>query len=193
MASVFRILRRSHKKCLPLASLLARNGYLATPLRQASYWNQDWRATPGEPKTPEEKSAAAKKYGMLPEDYEPYPDDGTGFGDYPKLPYVGGDIRSPNDDWDMPEMKRNFMEPLNLHQDIIGEDRWNPNHDQMYKYSLNVMMSFFVILIATSAGLYYLGDLYPTYFPGMPKQYPYEYEWNPKAKPTTHYTFEPLD
>lgn len=30
------------------------------------------------PKTPEERAAAAKKYNMRVEDYEPYPDDGMG-------------------------------------------------------------------------------------------------------------------
>lgn len=31
------------------------------------------------PKTPEERAAAAKKYNMRVEDYEPYPDDGMGW------------------------------------------------------------------------------------------------------------------
>lgn len=30
------------------------------------------------PKTPEERAAAAKKYNMRVEDYEPYPDNGEG-------------------------------------------------------------------------------------------------------------------
>lgn len=30
------------------------------------------------PKTPEERAAAAKKYNMTVEDYEPYPDNGEG-------------------------------------------------------------------------------------------------------------------
>lgn len=30
------------------------------------------------PRTPEERAAAAKKYNMRVEDYEPYPDDGFG-------------------------------------------------------------------------------------------------------------------
>lgn len=31
------------------------------------------------PKTPEERAAAAKKYNMRVEDYEPYPDNGEGW------------------------------------------------------------------------------------------------------------------
>ena len=78
-----------------------------------AYWNKDWAPGPY-PKTPEERAKAAKKYGMRPEDYEPYPDDGTGYGDYPKLPYVSGDSRDPYQDWDMPDMKRNFGEPVSV-------------------------------------------------------------------------------
>ncbi|XP_050564030.1 NADH dehydrogenase [ubiquinone] 1 beta subcomplex subunit 8, mitochondrial-like [Cygnus atratus] len=37
------------------------------------------------PRTPEERAAAAKKYNMRVEDYQPYPDDGLGYGDYPML------------------------------------------------------------------------------------------------------------
>lgn len=31
------------------------------------------------PRTPEERAAAAKKYNMRVEDYEPYPDEGMGY------------------------------------------------------------------------------------------------------------------
>lgn len=31
------------------------------------------------PKTPEERAAAAKKYNMRVEDYEPFPDNGEGY------------------------------------------------------------------------------------------------------------------
>ena len=48
------------------------------------------------------------------DDYEPYPDDGFGHGDYPKLSMVSQDARSENEDWDIPEMKRNFMEPVSI-------------------------------------------------------------------------------
>lgn len=76
-----------------------------------SDWNQDWQ--PGKfPETPEERERAAKKYGLRLEDYEPYPDDGTGLGDYPKLPPVSAEGRDPYVNWDMPELKRNFGEPV---------------------------------------------------------------------------------
>lgn len=38
-------------------------------------WNKDWMPGPL-PQTEEERRAAAKKYGLLPEEYKTYPDDG---------------------------------------------------------------------------------------------------------------------
>jgi NADH dehydrogenase (ubiquinone) 1 beta subcomplex subunit 8 len=40
-------------------------------------WNKDFKPGPY-PKTQAEREAAAKKYGLHPSEYEPYPDDGTG-------------------------------------------------------------------------------------------------------------------
>jgi len=70
------------------------------------------------PKTPEERAAAAKKYNLRVEDYEPYPDDGWGYGDYPKLPLVSATARNPYEDYDIPTVKRNFNEPVNRHQSV---------------------------------------------------------------------------
>lgn len=74
-------------------------------------WNKDWKPGPY-PVTEEEKVAAAKKYGLRREDYKPYPDDGFGFGDYPDLGQIGMESKDPFEDWDMPELKRNFGEPV---------------------------------------------------------------------------------
>ena len=117
------------------------------------YWNRDWRPGPY-PKvsfriqkeqlkqlsrmmllsltiacsqTEEEKIAAAKKYGLLREDYEPYPDDGFGYGDYPKLPIVAAEERDSNELYEIDSMKRHFGEPLHVDIDLYGEDRFNPN------------------------------------------------------------------
>lgn len=76
-------------------------------------WNKDWKPGPY-PKTDEERIAAAKKYGLLPQDYEPYPDDGAGFGDYPKLPVISNDQKDPNGNWDDPDIRRNFGEPVSV-------------------------------------------------------------------------------
>ena len=64
------------------------------------------------PKTPEERAATAKKYNMQVEDYEPYPDDGMGYGDYPKLPDRSQQERDPWYDWDHPDLRLNWGEPV---------------------------------------------------------------------------------
>lgn len=40
-----------------------------------SDWNYEYKPAPY-PKNEAERIAAAKKYNMLPEEYQPYPDDG---------------------------------------------------------------------------------------------------------------------
>ena len=47
-----------------------------------------------------------------PSDYKPFPDDGSGFGDYPQLPEISADMKSDWEDWDDPIAKRNFAEPV---------------------------------------------------------------------------------
>lgn len=74
-------------------------------------WNDDWKPGPY-PKTEAERAAAARRYGLLPEDYKPYPDDGTGYGDYPKLPIVSAESRDPYEDFDYRAHRRNFGEPV---------------------------------------------------------------------------------
>ena len=73
-------------------------------------WNKDWK--PGDyPTTQEERDAAAKKYGLIPADYEPYPEE-EGFGDYPMLPIVSYDGKDDYYNWDHPEQKRDWCEPV---------------------------------------------------------------------------------
>lgn len=74
-------------------------------------WNKDFAPGPY-PKTEAERIAAAKKYGIPIEEYEPYPEDGLSYGDYPKLPLESGDDRDPYYPWDFPELKRNFKETV---------------------------------------------------------------------------------
>ena len=65
------------------------------------------------PKTAAARAAAAKKYGLRPEDYEPYPDE-EGYGDYPKLPEIGDDSKDFYNNYDMPDLRRNYGEPVGL-------------------------------------------------------------------------------
>ena len=64
------------------------------------------------PKTQEEREAAAKKYNMRVEDYEPYPDDGFGWGDFPKIEPVHTEDRDPHADWDFVQDRRNWGQPV---------------------------------------------------------------------------------
>ena len=66
------------------------------------------------PETKKEREAAAKKYGLLPQEYEPYPDDGFGKGEYPKMPMIGGDARGHWYPWDYPEHRKDFGDPVSI-------------------------------------------------------------------------------
>lgn len=77
------------------------------------YSIQDFKPGPY-PKTEEERRKAAEKYGLSPEEYEPYPDDGNGYGDYPKLPLIGAAAKDPFYPWDNPAFRRNMHETVNF-------------------------------------------------------------------------------
>ena len=63
--------------------------------------------------TPEDRARAARKYGLIEEDYEPMGVVGMGnYGDYPKLKSVGWDERDSHHNWDLPWLKRDFGEPM---------------------------------------------------------------------------------
>ena len=83
-------------------------------------WNKDWKPGPY-PRTPKERAAAAKKYGLRVEDYEPYPDDGFGYGDYPKLPRISDEAKDPYLPYDTPHNKRFFGEPVSRQRCIRNQ------------------------------------------------------------------------
>ena len=66
------------------------------------------------PVTAEEKAKAAAKYGMIPEDYEPYGETGPGktynYGDYPKFEPRSCDERPGHRNYDYLWLKRDFGE-----------------------------------------------------------------------------------
>uniref|UniRef100_A0A6P8QC34 NADH dehydrogenase [ubiquinone] 1 beta subcomplex subunit 8, mitochondrial-like n=1 Tax=Geotrypetes seraphini TaxID=260995 RepID=A0A6P8QC34_GEOSA len=92
------------------------------------------------PKTPKEREAAAKKYNLRLEDYEPYPDDGMGFGDYPKLPEKSQQERDPWYSWDHTDLRRNWGEPMpkqfpynNLYEERGGDLSKAPEEVKNYE------------------------------------------------------------
>jgi NADH dehydrogenase (ubiquinone) 1 beta subcomplex subunit 8 len=84
---------------------------ISTTAARSGHFAKDFKPGPY-PNTEQERIAAAKKYGMLPEDYKPMTDDGLGFGDYPDIPEISPDMK---DDWEYYEdefNKRHFGEPV---------------------------------------------------------------------------------
>ncbi|MEJ1276337.1 hypothetical protein NN561_007241 [Cricetulus griseus] len=87
----------------------ATRGVVPLGARTAFHMTKDMLPGPY-PRTPEERAAAAKKYNLRVEDYEPYPDDGTGHGDYPKLPDRSQQERDPWYEWDHSDLRLNWGE-----------------------------------------------------------------------------------
>ncbi|KAK7074750.1 NADH dehydrogenase 1 beta subcomplex subunit 8 ndufb8 [Halocaridina rubra] len=151
-------------------------------VRNAGHWNKDWKPGPY-PVTPEERAAAARKYGLHPDDYEPYPDDGLGRGDYPKLPIISGEARDPFRDWDYPEYRRNFGEPIHADADMYGLDRIDGTTKPRFS-PYQQAAAFFGVIAACFAIYIYLDDK-KLHRPVLPKQYP--------GDGNVHYTFEPAE
>ncbi|XP_020822300.1 NADH dehydrogenase [ubiquinone] 1 beta subcomplex subunit 8, mitochondrial isoform X1 [Phascolarctos cinereus] len=142
-----------------------------TPLgaRAASGLRKDMLPGPY-PRTPEERAAAAKKYNMRVEDYEPYPDDGFGRGDYPKLPDHSQHGRDPWYDWDHSELRLNWGEPMHFDFDIYTRNRVDTSSTPV---SWNTMYKCFFGFFGFMMFMFWLGQVFPSYQPVSPKQYPY--------------------
>lgn len=139
----------------PKLVFIAARNLSASSVRAAGTWNKDWK--PGKfPTTEEERLSAAKKYGLLPQEYIPVPDDGQGSGDYPHLKEVSVESRDPFYPWDYPEYRRNFGEVLHQDANIYTEDRYHVNMKP--RYSLTVQMACFLAAIGLSWGLMEVSD-----------------------------------
>ncbi|KYO25127.1 NADH dehydrogenase [ubiquinone] 1 beta subcomplex subunit 8, mitochondrial [Alligator mississippiensis] len=122
------------------------------------------------PRTPEERLAAAKKYNMHPADYEPYPDDGLGCGDYPKLPNRSQEERDPWYPWDDPFHRRNWGEPMHWDFDMFIRPRIDTTATMI---PWKTMCIWFFGALGFMAFMLWVGAKYPSYMPAGPKQYPY--------------------
>jgi len=152
----------------------------------ASHWNKDWKPAPY-PKTEADKVAAAKKYGMIREDYEPFPDDGNGWGDYPMLPVKSHYVRDPFYPWDYPEFRRDHQEPLHMENDIYGFDRID--HGRIWNPPMPLQVAIFIGFFGGFALFIYLTNYYQHFMPE------YEKEWgrpqrDGRPKPE-HFSFDP--
>ncbi|XP_050714396.1 NADH dehydrogenase [ubiquinone] 1 beta subcomplex subunit 8, mitochondrial-like [Eriocheir sinensis] len=147
--------------------------------RSAGNWNKDWKPGPY-PVTPEERQAAARKYGLRPDEYQPVPDDGIGAGDYPDVPLVSAESRDPYYQWDYPEHRRDFGEPLHRDFDMYGLDRVDATNTP--RFSTTQQFLAFMGVMTFFVGTYYLMDNNKCHWPLLPKQYP--------GNGKVHYTFE---
>ncbi|XP_008577349.1 PREDICTED: NADH dehydrogenase [ubiquinone] 1 beta subcomplex subunit 8, mitochondrial isoform X2 [Galeopterus variegatus] len=136
---------------------------------EASHITKDMLPGPY-PRTPEERAAAAKKYNMRVEDYEPYPDDGMGYGDYPKLPDRSQQERDPWYAWDHQELRLNWGEPIHWNLDMYIRNRVDTSPSPV---SWNIMFKHLFGFVAFMMFMFWLGENYPAYQPVGPKQYPY--------------------
>ncbi|CAG9110263.1 hypothetical protein JYU34_010922 [Plutella xylostella] len=135
-----------------------------------NHWNYQYK--PGAyPQTPEERAAAAKKYGLTIEEYQPYPEH-MGYGDYPKLPDIGADSKDPYYPYDSPEFKRNFNEPIHMSAELYGEDRYDIS--MRPRFSLLHQWTWFLGTLAGSFALFFFLEDYKVGRPVTAKQYP----WN---------------
>lgn len=97
---------------------LAWNPYCICHIFTITAWNKDFKPGPY-PETEEERQRAARKYGLRVDEYKPVPDDGLGAGDYPDVPLVSAESRNPFTNWDYPEHRRNFGEPVGMIYSIV--------------------------------------------------------------------------
>ena len=153
-------------------------------------WTYLWKPGPY-PETDAERIAAAKKYGLIPEDYEPYPNDGRfndsighqNLGDYPMLKPSSADSRSGHINWDDPDLKRNFGEPL--HYNFFKQQETRYDDTTRHRYSEWQSFGMFLGFIAIFCVPYLILKDYPLHKPCTIDQLPY--------RGKTYYTFEPAE
>ncbi|CAL8261517.1 unnamed protein product [Arctogadus glacialis] len=122
------------------------------------------------PKSPEEIAAAAKKYNIRVEDYKPIADNGEGYGDYPQLPDRSQQDRDPAYQWDHPDLRRNWNEPMHWDFDMFIRNRVDTSPTVVPWSTMCKQLFGFVGFMLF---MFYLGDKFPAYQPVGPKQFPY--------------------
>ncbi|ESO88938.1 hypothetical protein LOTGIDRAFT_106520, partial [Lottia gigantea] len=149
------------------------------------------------PTTPEERIAAAKKYGLHIDDYKPIADEGFGAGDYPDLEPKSFAARDPYYEWDYPYVRRNYNEARNAEEEYFKGHRYDESQKPVISLNQQFFVLFSFIAIVSLLRIYL--PVNPTYTPMMAKQYPYgnlhlERGGDPNNVPTIkHYTFEPAE
>ncbi|KAK3529470.1 hypothetical protein QTP70_031162 [Hemibagrus guttatus] len=114
------------------------------------------------PHTAKERAAAAKKYNLRLEDYQPHPDNGQGYGDYPILPDRSQHERDPWYQWDHPDLRRNWGEPIHFDFDMYIRNRVDTSPSPVdWSTMCKRFFGFFTFMMV----MFGLGEVFPAYQP----------------------------
>jgi len=69
---------------------------------------------------------------------------------------IGAESRDPHALYDIPELKRNFGEPMPVDNDMIGEDRWN--YGQRLRIPIGTMALTYIGVMSGLAIMFMIGE-----------------------------------
>lgn len=148
-----------------------------------------YQITANIPVTPEEKAKAARKYGMIPEDYEPigttdpFVGKFVNYGDYPKMQLEAMNEMPTHYPYDTPEHKRDYGWPIHI------DDKWLD--DRIYDSYENEPKIYSPYRLA--AGFFLVMPIIFYVFLNVPKSY---YPALRQGRPNDgrqHYEFQRVD
>lgn len=129
---------------------------LAFPVRKAASLANELGPYP---KTEAERIRAAKKYNLIPEDYQPYPEE-EGFGDYPNLKPIGQYYRDRYCDYDDPMEYRHYGEVYHRDYDLLVWERDNTGDNDKVQVNPWARLAYFLGLIALLPTSFWLFEKY---------------------------------
>ncbi|KER25159.1 hypothetical protein T265_07323 [Opisthorchis viverrini] len=109
-------------------------------------WNIEWKPAPY-PCTAAQREAAAKRYGLLLTDYQPFEDDGYAPGDYPDMKNFNEANRDPWEHYDYYPVKRNYNEPVPFYWEFYSEAGADPDFQEVHHYGQPMWWVFFKFLL----------------------------------------------
>ncbi|PAV62308.1 hypothetical protein WR25_08125 [Diploscapter pachys] len=172
------------------------------PLTFPGWYPRDHKPGPY-PETNEERRAAAIKYGMRPEDYQPIDkNDVVRYcGDYPELGSISYDHKDPYESWTDPVFRRNWGEMVDIEMIRYRPDRYTYTGLESEDFSWwgALKISARVLVPMALLAWWVLHSDHPNRLrwknPAMPKQYSHDYyrAWpygDPRNYPIVNYSFE---
>ncbi|GAA6097802.1 NADH dehydrogenase [ubiquinone] 1 beta subcomplex subunit 8, mitochondrial, partial [Tachysurus ichikawai] len=92
------------------------------------------------------------------------------YGDYPALPHRSQHERDPWYQWDHPDLRRNWGEPMHFDFDMYIRNRVDTSPSPVdWSTMCKRFLGFFTFMMV----MFGLGEVFPAYQPVAPKQYPY--------------------